>query len=263
MAALRSRPFRVALVVVVTLVALVAACRILRHATSAPEAIGRVQRERNLFTDIYGARAGGGVILFDAGVDPAGGALDRLLGALGATRADVREVFLTHGHFDHVAASPLCTHAKIRVGAPDVEFLAQRAPMHAPIAVKTMRALFPVPPVQATDPLDGRATIALGGDDRVLALPTPGHTAGSYVFVFDKVLFAGDSIIIDGDKLGFAMRAFSVDPAANRRSLAALADALVGVDVQTVCTGHMGCTPPGRGAAMLAELVGKAREPAN
>ena len=110
------------------------------------------------------------IILFDAGVDRAGAALDRLLGALDADRDDVREVFLTHGHFDHVAASPLCAQAKIRVGAPDV-----------------------------------------------------------------------------------------VIPAANHRSIAALADALAGVGVQTVCTGHMGCTPPGRGGAMLAALVERAR----
>jgi len=259
MALHRSRAFRVAVALVLVLVAVVVGCRILRHATSAPEELGRVQRERNLFTDIYGARAGGGVILFDAGVDPAGGALDRLLAALGASRDDVREVFLTHGHFDHVAASPLCTHAKIRVGAPDVEFLAQRAPMLAPAAGKLLHALFPVPPVYATDPLVGRVDVALGGNDKVVALPTPGHTPGSYVFVFDKVLFAGDSMVIDGDKLGFAMPAFSVDAAENRRSLAALADALGGVDVQTVCTGHMGCTPPGRGAAMLTALLEKAR----
>lgn len=259
MALHRSRALRVAVALVLVLVGVVVGCRILRHSTSAPEELGRVQRERNLFTDIYGARAGGGVILFDAGVDPAGGALDRLLAALGARRDDVREVFLTHGHFDHVAASPLCTHAKIAVGAPDVEFLAQRAPMLAPAAGKLLHALFPVPPVYATDPLVGRVDVALGGNDKVVALPTPGHTPGSYVFVFDKVLFAGDSMVIDGDKLGFAMAAFSVDEAENRRSLAALTEALGGVEVETVCTGHMGCTPPGRGAAMLAALLEKAR----
>lgn len=259
----RSRALRIAAVLAVTVVGIVVACRILRRSSSPPDSVGRVLRERNLFTDLYGARVGSGVILFDAGVDPAGGALDRLLGALGASRDDVREVFLTHGHFDHVAASPLCTGAKIRVGRPDVEFLAQRAPMLAPIAGKMLRMLFPVPPVFATDPLDGRAEIAVGGGDKILALPTPGHTPGSYVFVFDKTLFAGDSIVIDGDKLGFAMPAFSVDPAANKRSLAALADALAGVAVENVCTGHMGCTPPGRGGAMLTELMSKAREAAN
>jgi glyoxylase-like metal-dependent hydrolase (beta-lactamase superfamily II) len=212
-----------------------------------------------LFTDIYGARAGAGVILFDAGVDPAGGALDRLLAGLGATRADVTDVFLTHGHFDHVAAAPECSRARIRVGAPDVDFMAQRVPYIGTFSVKLLRALFPVPPVIATDPISGRVQIPVG-PDRVLAIPTPGHTPGSYVFVFDKTLFAGDSMVIDGDKLGFAMASFSVDPAANKQSIAALADALEGADVQTVCTGHMGCTPPGHGASMLVKLMTEAKE---
>ncbi len=256
----RSRHQRVALVLVVVSVALVAVARMLRHSTSPPEIIGRVQRERNLFTDIYGARTPTGVILFDAGVDQAGTALDRLLAGLNATRDDVREVFLTHGHFDHVSASPLCTHAKIRVGAPDVEFLAQRAPMIAPLAGKMLRAVFPPPPIEASDPLVGKVEIPVGGPDKVLAVPTPGHTPGSYVFVFDKTLFVGDSMIIDGDKLDFCMRAFSIDPAGNHRAVAALREALAGVDVQTVCTGHMGCTPPGRGATMLADLLDRAKK---
>lgn len=257
----RSRLLWVAVALTSAVIVFVAVARMLRHRTSPPEIIGRVQRERNLFTDIYGARTSAGIILFDAGVDPEGGALDRLLGGFGATRSDVHDVFLTHGHFDHVAASPLCVHAKIRVGAPDVEFLAGRAPMIAPIAGKILRAIFPPPPVFATDPLDpehGRVEIPVG-DDTVIAIPTPGHTPGSYVFVFDKTLFAGDSLIIDGDKLDFCMRAFSIDPPANRRAIAGLADALSGIAVETVCTGHMGCTPPGKGAAMLAALVERAK----
>lgn len=233
--------------------------RLMRGSASPPEAVGRITRERNLFTDLYAARAGGGIILFDAGVDPAGGALDRLLGSFPATRDDVREVFLSHGHFDHVAAAPVCKKAKIRVGAPDVEFMAQRAPMIAPVAGKLLNAVFPVPPVYATDPLIGRVEISVG-DDKVLAIPTPGHTPGSYVFVFDGVLFAGDSMVIDGDKLGFCMSGFSVDPPLNHQSIAALADALAGVDVQTVCTGHMGCTPPGKGKQMLADLIARGKK---
>ena len=254
-----SRVVRTLVVVAGVLVVAVVACRILRHRSSEPEPVGtRVQRERNLFTDLYGARAGGGVILFDAGVDPEGGALDRLLGAMHATRADVRELFLSHGHFDHVAASPLCTRARIRVGAPDVDFLAQRAPMIAPVAGKLLGAVFPAPPVHATDPLRGKVEIRVG-NDKVLAIPTPGHTPGSYVFVFDATLFAGDSMTIDGDDLDFAMGAFSVDNDGNHRSIAALDEALAGVVVHTVCTGHQGCTPEGRGAAMLARLLERAK----
>jgi hydroxyacylglutathione hydrolase len=124
--------------------------------------------------------------------------------------------------------------------------------------VKFLMLLYPVPPVYATDPLHGRAEIAVG-DDQVLAIPTPGHTPGSYVFVFAGVLFAGDSMIIDGDRLDFASPTYTVDVAANRRALAALGQALDGVAVHTVCTGHQGCTPPGRGPAMLTALIERAK----
>jgi hydroxyacylglutathione hydrolase len=258
MARRRSRLLWIAVALVATFVTFLGAMRILRHRTSPPEQLGRVQRERNLFTDIYGARTAGGVILFDAGVDPEGGALDRLLSSLGATRADVHDVFLTHGHFDHVAAAPLCLQARIRVGAPDVEFMAQRAPMLAPFCGRLLNRIFPIGPVHATDPMSGRLEIPVG-EDKVLAIPTPGHTPGSYVFVFDRMLIAGDSMIIDGDKLDFAMPLFAVDVDGNRRSLAALADALGGAAVETVCTGHQGCTPAGKGAAMLKALLERAK----
>ena len=68
---------------------------------------GQSWRLRNFFTEIYGVRVGDKVILFDAGVGTEGRALDALLGALNARRDDVSQVFLTHGHFDHVAASPV------------------------------------------------------------------------------------------------------------------------------------------------------------
>jgi hydroxyacylglutathione hydrolase len=254
----RSRLLWIAVALGATFVAFVATMRILRHRTSPPEQLGRVQKERNFFSDLYGARTSAGVIVIDAGIDTEGGALDRLLGSLGATRSDVREVLLTHGHFDHVAAAPLCVHARIRVGAPDVEFMAQRAPMIGPLAARLLRDLLPVNPVQATDPLIGRVEIPVG-EDKVLAIPLPGHTPGSYVFVFDKILFTGDSLTVDGDKLGFAMGPFTIDRDGNRRSLGDLAAALQGVDVQRVCTSHQGCTPAGTAAAMLKGLSERAK----
>jgi hydroxyacylglutathione hydrolase len=259
MAHRRSRLLWTVVALGATFVAFVATMRHLRHRSSPPEQLGRVLRERNLFTDISGARTSAGVILFDAGVDPEGGALDRLLGALGATRSDVHDVFLTHGHFDHVAAAPLCVHARIRVGAPDVEFMAQRAPMIAPLAGRLFRDLLPVNPVLATDPMTGRLEIPVG-DDKVLALPLPGHTPGSYAFVFDKILFVGDSITIDGDKLGYAMSLFTIDNDGNHRAVAALGGFLDGVDVQMICTGHQGCTPQGKAPAMLKGLFERAKE---
>jgi glyoxylase-like metal-dependent hydrolase (beta-lactamase superfamily II) len=259
MARRRSRLLWTVIALAVTVLAFVVTARVLRHQSTPPEAIGpRVQRERKLFTEIYGARAGGGIIIFDAGVDPAGAALDRLLGAFSATRSDVAHVFLSHGHFDHVAASPLCAHAKIHVGAADVDFLAQRAPVYGTFGVKLLNAIFPVPPVTATEGLAGKSEI-LVGNDKIVAIPVPGHTQGSYLYAFDRILFAGDSINIDGDKLDFAMAPFTLDKEGNRRSIAGLDKALEGIDVQIVCTGHQGCTPPGRAPAMLAALIERAK----
>ncbi len=260
MARRRSALWTLLVAIIVLPVGVVGGARLARRTTSPPVSVTeRVQRERNLFSDLYGARTDdGGVILFDAGLDPAGGALDMLLVGLGASRDDVRQVFLTHGHFDHVASAPLCGHAKIRVGAPDVDFMAKRVPIVAPWPGQALSKLFPVPAVLATDPMTGKLEIPVG-HDKVLAIPLPGHTPGSYVYVFDKVLFAGDSITINGDELGYAMASFSVDNPANHKAIAALGDALAGVDVQTVCTGHQGCTKPGRAPSMLAALVAKAK----
>jgi hydroxyacylglutathione hydrolase len=235
----------------------------MRHKSTPPEAIGtRVQRVRNLFTEIYGARTTSGIILFDGGVDQDGKALDVLLRGLSASRADVTDVFLSHGHFDHIAHAPLCTSAKIHLGAGDVEFAAQREPQYGTFGVKVLSAIFPPPVVQATDPISGRAEFAVG-KSKVVAIPTPGHTPGSYLFVFDGILFAGDSINIDGDKLDFAMGPFTKDRPGNRQSIAGLDEALRGLDVQTVCTGHQGCTLPGRAPAMLAALIERAKSSGN
>src|SRR5438045_2708093 len=56
---------------------------------------------------VYAARTPqGGAILFDAGLDPEAHAIDALLAALGVGRDQVQKIFLTHGHFDHVAGIP-------------------------------------------------------------------------------------------------------------------------------------------------------------
>lgn len=218
---------------------------------------GQIMRLRNFFTEIYAARAGGQVVLFDAGIDTEGRALDALLAALNARRDDVSDVFLTHGHFDHVAASPLCTKARIHVGSEDVEMLARRVPI-TPAAARWFERALPVPPIAATDPFTGRAEFALADGKKVLAIPLPGHTPGSYVLFHDGVLFAGDSMQISDGKLEFCMPSFSVDVAANRKNVANLKAALGGVAVEFVCTGHQGCTAPGEGAKLLDELIARA-----
>ncbi len=237
---------------VVALAGLLLAVRTLRHHADDPVIVAPgIARVRNFIADMYAARAGDGVVLFDAGVGEDGAALDRLMGALGARREDVTDVYLTHGHFDHVAGARLCTAARIHIGTGDRDLLAHRA-RPARFMVRQLTRLMPVGPIAATHLLDGAVK-----DDQtgVLAIPVPGHTPGSYVFYHAGVLFTGDSMQIEGDSLVGAMPIFTVDVGENARSLAGLGQALAGRRLDFVCSGHGGCTPPGRAQAMLDELM--------
>lgn len=236
----------------------VARMRRRRGLASVPEVVGGgVLRVRNAFTDVYAARAGGRVLLFDAGFDPRGRAVDRLLAALGAGRDAVSDVFLSHGHFDHVAATPLFPGARVHVGAGDVAMLAQRSPTR-PWGVRVFDRALPVPPVEATHALAGRVRVSLADGTPVTALPFPGHTPGSYLMLFRGVLFTGDSLRLSGGRLHLALPPFSVDMRANRRSAAGLLELLAGEQVDVICTGHQGCTSAGQAQALLADLVRRA-----
>ncbi len=79
----------------------------------------------------------------------------------------------------------------------------------------------------ATDLIEGTAPVAVGTDDGVLAVPVPGHTRGSVVFVVDRRwAFTGDSLAWShgrGDLLAFRGACW-YSWTEQRRSLARLAD---------------------------------------
>jgi glyoxylase-like metal-dependent hydrolase (beta-lactamase superfamily II) len=75
------------------------------------------------------------------------------------------------------------------------------------------------------------------------------------LFLFDGVLFTGDSILMDHGKLTPANPKHSVDIEENHRSIAALGDTLREHPVTVVCTGHMSCTKPEETRALLEALI--------
>jgi glyoxylase-like metal-dependent hydrolase (beta-lactamase superfamily II) len=245
------RKLLIALGVIIALpLATVIAMRAMRHKYDPPVPVhGRLYRLRNLFTEIYGARVGDHVVLFDAGIDDEGPALDALLTALHAGRDDVSDVFLTHGHFDHVQASPLCKKARIHVGAADVAMLAGRARTE-PFMPRLLSRILPPPLIEADAPYAG-GELPLPDGSKVTAIPLPGHTPGSHLLLFDGVLIGGDSLQISHDELTWADPLFSADMEANRRNIRALK--LTGVEM--VCTGHQGCI--GEGQRHLDELIAR------
>jgi glyoxylase-like metal-dependent hydrolase (beta-lactamase superfamily II) len=238
----------------------IAFIRLGRHKFDAPEPVhAGVMRVHGQVSDFYGARTSDGrVLLFDAGADPEGRGLDALLGALKATREDVSDIFFTHGHGDHIAAAPLCPRARLHGGIGDSDMMSKRGPV-VPQFARFMGLVLPVPAVMLTDAFLGRAEVPVASGKNVVAVPFGGHTPGSMLYLYEGVLFAGDSMNFEKDKLTPAFAPFSVDTRLNRQNIAALPSLLKLEDVKVVCTGHGGCTPEADTKRMLDEIIGKAR----
>lgn len=225
-----------------------------RHEASAITPVtSRVLNVRNFLSDVYAARVGERVIVFDAGMDPDARALQLLLAALGADLAAVSDIFLTHGHFDHVAAAARCPNARIHVGAADADLLAHRATSHA-LVPRFFGSLLEVPAIEASRRLTGRMTIDVGNGQSVLAVPLPGHTPGSYAYLFDGVLFTGDALHVEAGQLTLTEPSETLDARDVCAALAQLGELFRQRQVLEICTGHRGCLPPPVSPRRLEQL---------
>jgi glyoxylase-like metal-dependent hydrolase (beta-lactamase superfamily II) len=234
---------------------------------------------------VYAAKVGKKVILFDAGADPAGAPIDAVLGWLHAARSDVTDVFVTHGHGDHTAGASTLGKVRIRLGAGDIALAEKKVPPDA-LAGKAFTLAMTFPAITASDPITGPATIEVGQTDgsaakdppkepadpkdppkdakdpakdakKVKAFPIPGHTAGSYAYLYDGVLFVGDAMVFKKGRLDPAMKLFDAHPEENKAAIRALQKQIENEEIDIICTGHGGCTPKGLGRNQLSDLVAR------
>ncbi len=244
-----------AIIVVILAGGAVAAFRIARGRPSVPEQIKRdIVAVSSAGAYLYAANAGGHVILFDAGADPAGRPIDVAVAALNAGRRDITELFLTHSHPDHIAGAASLTGAKVHLGAADVATAEGRAPQDRPL-VRLIAKAESAPPATVTQPLSGFVSIDVGGGHIVKAFPVPGHTPGSYVFLYDGVLFVGDTMMFKQGRLDRGPSLFNSDGEQLKASVRALKGQLTGADIDAVCAGHGGCTPLGLGRTQLDDFI--------
>jgi hydroxyacylglutathione hydrolase len=221
---------------------------------AVPGTVG-VYQIHGVLADFHAARTEDGVVLFDAGADPTGKVLDKLLTAAGAQRTDVRHLFVTHGHFDHIAAATLLPGARIWA-APNDAALMRGEGGRGLFVSRLLSMLIGIPRVVPTDAVDSRREIPTSrSGDTVLAISAPGHTVGSVMYLYRRVLFAGDALVYQSGRLALVSERFADDAAQARLSIARLPSILGTADLQTICTGHGGCTPPGTARALLDELV--------
>lgn len=216
--------------------------------------VSGVLEVRNQFVEIYGVKTEAGVILFDAGFDKEGAGIDALLARLHASPEEVKAIFITHGHGDHIAAAKRFPNATLYAGKDDVALMsgARKNP-------KRIGRLMKSETIEGVTPLDGRASFPFGAEE-VVAIPLPGHTAGSYAYAFRGILFVGDSIQYKRGKLRPAVKAFSEDAAQNKKTLTEIETSLAGLSIRQVCTGHQGCTPTQGADALLQALATAAKE---
>ena len=195
---------------------------------------------------IYLARTTDGVLAIDLGWWGYGGALARALDSLGATAADVRWVFLTHSHRDHIAAWPILRHARFYVGGPErplfVGATAHRG--WIPRWTEHLKATRMPRPGELELHTFAQDTVVVVGADTIRAFVVAGHTPGSVVYLFRGVLFLGDAVTYSR-RGGFApaKSGFSDNPRAGAENLARLWARLPLDAVRYACTAHARCAP--------------------
>lgn len=193
---------------------------------------------------IYVARTDSGVMVIDLGWTGSEDVLPESLRRLNATPADVRFVFLTHAHRDHIAAWPLVRQARFVLGRDELPaFTGSGA--YAGWAAKMGDDLNSYP-----RPKEGElALVAVASDtaivlgrDTVFAFPIPGHTPGSTAYLFRGILFGGDAINWrPGSGFQGARPEFSDSIAQSRESLRALWGRLPLTRTRIMCSAHGKC----------------------
>lgn len=199
-----------------------------------------------------------GWTLVDTGVGSSAPRIREALAALGSGPEDLRRVFLTHHHSDHVGGLPdlleWAPHAEVGASAHEADIVSggrRRDPSSNPaFRFVTSRIELPTVPVDK---------ILRQGDSvsgfRVIS--TPGHTLGHVSLLRDEdgLLFTGDAFATLARRIRVGgLKALCTDPPQARRS----AERLLGEGFASVVLTH-GPTLRSDARAKLREAVERCR----
>ena len=235
--------------------------RLLRSQEVAP----KVHRVTALGADVY-LVLGDLVTIIDAGFKGSGYLILQYLRSQGVAPEQVRYLFVTHYHLDHIGGLPyLRANCGGAVGAHELEapYVAGRYPFPNPF-VHPVLAQVTHPVIPALEPRAVPVDVSFSDGDtfdvlgRMEIIHTPGHTPGSVSFYFRDIglIIVGDALNCYWGRLGLPSRLFSVDMVQAKESIQKLAL----LDVETICFSHF---PPIRSQASaklcaFAELLDSA-----
>lgn len=172
--------------------------------------------------NVYAIRRPDGTgLLVDAGLPGSADVIAGTVREVGIER--VTHILLTHRHPDHAGSAAELRErlgAAVVLGAGDVSGgFARTEGRRGPVR-RRLRRFEPVPVDVALPPEEHEPVPGL------LAIPAPGHTAGSTVYVLlDRDLwFIGDAALHSGDRMSRPLPVSNEDTEAQERSLAAIAN---------------------------------------
>lgn len=144
---------------------------------------GKVPTSMNCFA----VKTPEGVIMFDTGLPASkGGKTLERLALLNIKPTEIKAIYLTHGHFDHIGGliddkgNPEYAGATVYVPAAEYQFMKES------MAEVT---------AQIENAYKGRLIVFESGDilpDNILAIPAKGHTPGHTAYQLGHLLFVGD-----------------------------------------------------------------------
>ena len=125
----------------------------------------------------------------------------------------VSTIIITHCHMDHAGSVKELkdlTGAKVAVHEEDADIVSGKKPQPRPknVLLRAVSSFIKIAPVQPD--------IILKDNDKIgqlTVIHTPGHTLGSIALLDEekKVLFAGDTLRFDGEKLSGSSEHFTLD----------------------------------------------------
>ncbi len=122
-------------------------------------------------------------------IDP-GGEPQRVIDEVRSAELELKYILCTHGHPDHTGGVKLLQEelgGDLYLAFSDIKYSAQ-----PPGWLVAALDGFTPPPEPATK-LNSAVSVQLGSSD-ILFLRTPGHTPGSTCFLFEEMVFTGDTL---------------------------------------------------------------------